>query len=60
MLSSRLERLEYAYADLVKLGGAVEVIELLELRARLALTGHELVNRYREGRYLGSDDWALT
>lgn len=57
-LSLPFERLEYAYADLVKLGGAVEVIEPLELRTRLALTGHELVNRYREDRHLASDDWA--
>jgi predicted DNA-binding transcriptional regulator YafY len=47
-VSLPFERLEYAYADLVKLGGAVEVVEPLELRTRLALTGRELVIRYRE------------
>ena len=40
------ERLESAYADLVKLGGAVEVREPSELRERLARTGRELVARY--------------
>jgi predicted DNA-binding transcriptional regulator YafY len=40
------ERLESAYADLVKLGGAVEVREPNELRERLAQTGRELVARY--------------
>jgi predicted DNA-binding transcriptional regulator YafY len=40
------ERLESAYADLVKLGGAVEVREPSELRERLAQTGRELVARY--------------
>jgi predicted DNA-binding transcriptional regulator YafY len=37
------ERLEYAYADLVKLGGAVEVLQPQELRDRLTRTGQELV-----------------
>jgi predicted DNA-binding transcriptional regulator YafY len=41
------ERLDYAYADLVKLGGAVEILEPRELRERLARTGQELVARYR-------------
>jgi predicted DNA-binding transcriptional regulator YafY len=40
------ERLEFAYADLVKLGGAVEVREPSELRERLAQTGRELAARY--------------
>jgi predicted DNA-binding transcriptional regulator YafY len=40
------ERLEFAYADLVKLGGAVEVREPSELRERFAQTGRELVARY--------------
>jgi predicted DNA-binding transcriptional regulator YafY len=42
------ERLEYAYADLVKLGGRVELIEPRDLRQRLAPTGSELVGRYRD------------
>ena len=41
------ERLDSAFADLVKLGGAVEVQEPDELRERLAQTGRELVARYR-------------
>ena len=40
------ERLEWAYADLVKLGGDVEVREPNELRERLVQTGHQLVARY--------------
>jgi predicted DNA-binding transcriptional regulator YafY len=43
------ERLESAYADLVKLGGVVEVLEPSELRDRLAQTGRELVTRYGDG-----------
>ena len=43
------ERLEFAYADLVRLGGAVEVREPSELRERLAQTGRELVARYAIG-----------
>jgi len=40
------ERLEHAHADLLKLGGAVEVTQPPELRARLAATGRELARRY--------------
>jgi predicted DNA-binding transcriptional regulator YafY len=40
------ERLEYAYDDLVKLGGKVEVTDPPELRERLARTGQDLVGRY--------------
>ena len=40
------ERLDYAYADLVKLAGAVEVVAPAELRERLAAAGHSLVARY--------------
>lgn len=43
------ERLESAYADLVKLGGAVDVREPSELRVRLAHTGRELVARFSDG-----------
>jgi hypothetical protein len=39
------ERLESAYADLVKLGGAVEARQPSELRGWLAQTGRELVVR---------------
>jgi predicted DNA-binding transcriptional regulator YafY len=45
----QFERLEWAYADLVKLGGAVEVREPIELRERLVQTGQQLVARYRDG-----------
>lgn len=41
------ERLDYAYADLIALGGAVEVLEPIELRERLTQAGRELVARYR-------------
>jgi predicted DNA-binding transcriptional regulator YafY len=40
------ERVESAYADLVKLGGAVEIREPPELRERLVQTGRELIARY--------------
>jgi predicted DNA-binding transcriptional regulator YafY len=40
------ERLEYAYADLVKLAGAVEVVAPAELRERLAAAGRLLVATY--------------
>jgi predicted DNA-binding transcriptional regulator YafY len=40
------ERLEYAYADLVKLAGTVEVVEPRSLREQLARAGRELVARY--------------
>lgn len=40
------ERLDYAYADLVKLAGAVEVVAPAELRERLAAAGRSLVARY--------------
>jgi predicted DNA-binding transcriptional regulator YafY len=40
------ERLDYAYADLVKLGGAVEVIAPAELRRRLLAVGRSLVATY--------------
>ena len=45
----RFERLDSAYADLVKLSGAVEVREPTELRERLVETGRQLVARYRDG-----------
>jgi predicted DNA-binding transcriptional regulator YafY len=41
------ERLEYAYADLVQLGGTVEVLEPPELRERLQRTGRELAGLYQ-------------
>jgi predicted DNA-binding transcriptional regulator YafY len=44
------ERVEYAYDDLVKLGGKVEIIDPPELRERLARTGQELVGRYGTAR----------
>jgi predicted DNA-binding transcriptional regulator YafY len=40
------ERLEHAHSDLVKLGGAVEVMRPRELREALAATGRALVARY--------------
>ena len=40
------ERLEYAHADLLKLGGAVEVTQPPQLRDQLAATGRELARRY--------------
>ncbi len=40
------ERLEYAYEDLVKLAGAVEVMALGELREQLAAAGRSLVTTY--------------
>jgi predicted DNA-binding transcriptional regulator YafY len=40
------ERLEYAHADLLKLGGTVEVTAPSELRDQLAATGRELARRY--------------
>ena len=40
------ERVEYAYADLVPLAGAVEVVAPLELRDRLAAAGRDLAARY--------------
>jgi predicted DNA-binding transcriptional regulator YafY len=42
------ERLDYAYADLVKLAGAVEVVSPAELRERLADAGRSLVATYAE------------
>jgi predicted DNA-binding transcriptional regulator YafY len=45
-VSLTFERLEYAHADLLRLGGAVEVTQPPELRARLAATGRELFERY--------------
>jgi predicted DNA-binding transcriptional regulator YafY len=45
-LTLPFERLEYAYADLVKLGGAVEALEPPELRERLKQTGRELAALY--------------
>jgi predicted DNA-binding transcriptional regulator YafY len=46
-LSLPFERLEYAYADLVQLGGTVEVLEPPELRERLQRTGRELTDLYQ-------------
>lgn len=43
------ERVDYAYADLVKLGGAVEVVAPPELRDRLAAAGRSLMGTYRPG-----------
>jgi predicted DNA-binding transcriptional regulator YafY len=40
------ERLESAYDDLVKLGGAIEVVEPAELREKLAAAGRSLVATY--------------
>jgi predicted DNA-binding transcriptional regulator YafY len=40
------ERLDHAHADLLRLGGAVEVTAPQELRDRLAATGRELAQRY--------------
>jgi predicted DNA-binding transcriptional regulator YafY len=40
------ERLEYAYADLIKLAGAVEVVAPAELRERLAAAGRSLLATY--------------
>jgi predicted DNA-binding transcriptional regulator YafY len=40
------ERLDYAYADLVKLAGVVEVVAPVELRERLAAAGRSLVATY--------------
>lgn len=40
------ERLEYAYADLIKLAGAVEVVAPAELRERVAAAGRSLLARY--------------
>lgn len=40
------ERLAYAHADLLKLGGAVEVTAPPQLREQLAVTGRELAQRY--------------
>jgi predicted DNA-binding transcriptional regulator YafY len=45
-LTLTFERVEYAYADLVPLAGAVEVIAPLELRTRLAAAGRGLAARY--------------
>ena len=45
-LTLTFERVEYAYADLVPLAGAVEVIAPLELRDRLAAAGLALATRY--------------
>jgi predicted DNA-binding transcriptional regulator YafY len=43
------ERLEHAHADLAPLGGAVEVVDPPELRARLAATGRGLARRHAGG-----------
>ena len=40
------ERLDYAFADLLKLAGAVEVVAPAELRERLAAAGRSLVTTY--------------
>ena len=40
------ERLDSAYADLIKLAGAVEVVAPVELRERLAAAGRSLVATY--------------
>jgi predicted DNA-binding transcriptional regulator YafY len=40
------ERLDYAYADLIKLAGAVEVVAPAELRERLATAGRSLAATY--------------
>jgi len=40
------ERLEYAFAELITLGGRVEVVAPQELRDRIAATGHELASVY--------------
>jgi predicted DNA-binding transcriptional regulator YafY len=40
------ERLDYAYADLVQLGGVVEVVAPPELRERLAAAGRSLIATY--------------
>jgi hypothetical protein len=45
-LTLTFERVEYAYADLVPLAGAIEVIAPLELRTRLAAAGRGLAARY--------------
>lgn len=37
-----------AHADLVRLGGKIEVLQPAELRQRLAETGEELVAKYRD------------
>ena len=42
------ERLDYAYADLIKLAGAVEVVAPAELRERLAAAGLSLVTTYAD------------
>lgn len=46
MLTLTFERVEYAYADLVRLAGAVEVTDPPELRERLAAAGRDLAARY--------------
>jgi predicted DNA-binding transcriptional regulator YafY len=40
------ERLDFAYADLIKLAGAVEVVAPAELRRRLAASGRSLAATY--------------
>ena len=45
-LTLTFERVAYAYADLVPLAGAVEVMAPAELRARLAAAGRELAAVY--------------
>jgi predicted DNA-binding transcriptional regulator YafY len=40
------ERVDFAYADLIKLAGAVEVVAPAELRQRLATAGRSLAATY--------------
>jgi predicted DNA-binding transcriptional regulator YafY len=47
------ERIEYAYGDLIKVGGAVEVVAPLELREQLAAAGRSLVATYGQASYSG-------
>ena len=54
-LTLAFERLDYAYTDLVKLAGAVEVMAPVELRERLAATGRSLVARYTPSSKTTSD-----
>jgi predicted DNA-binding transcriptional regulator YafY len=45
-LTLPFERVEYAYDELLPLGAAVEVLEPVELRERIAVTGRELAALY--------------
>jgi predicted DNA-binding transcriptional regulator YafY len=47
------ERLDYAYADLIKLAGAVEIVAPPELRERLAAAGISLVTTYADASLRG-------